>query len=200
MVRIGITGNIGSGKSTVALVFEALGIPVYFADKEAAALMTLPEIKQKIIAATHNQIYNGDVLNKTALAEAMFNNDALRLQINAIVHPAVTQHFEIWFSQQHAPYVLKEAALLFEAQSHALLDKIICVHAPSHIRLQRVMQRDNRTEQMVKAIEAKQMPEAEKMRRSDYLIQNYQQAIIPQVLNIHQKILKRGFDLIKDNT
>lgn len=200
MVRIGITGNIGSGKSTVAKVFQALHIPVYFADKEANALMLRAEVREKIIDLTRPDIYNGSELNKQALAKEIFNNDTLRLKINAIVHPIVAEHFELWVSHQDAPYVLKEAALLFESHSHALLDKIICVHAPWPVRLSRVMQRDARSEAMVNAIESKQMPEAEKMRKSDYLIQNYHKPIIPQVLTIHQKIISRGSHLIRDNS
>lgn len=202
MIRIGITGNIGSGKSTVTKVFAALGIPVYYADLHASQLMNSNAvIKNELIKLFGERIYmETGLLNKQMLGELIFSNDVSRRNVNAIVHPIVAQHFEEWFSYQNAPYVLKEAALLFESSSNLLLDKVICVAAPFEMRLERVMLRDNRSREQIIAIESKQMSEAEKIKKSDYIIfNNNSQPVIPQVLNIHQKIISRGNDLINNN-
>jgi dephospho-CoA kinase len=202
MIRIGITGNIGSGKSTVTKVFAALGIPVYYADLHASQLMNSHSfIKKELIKLFGDNIYNeGGLLNKQMLGELIFSNDVSRRNVNAIVHPIVAQHFEEWFSYQDAPYVLKEAALLFESSSNLLLDKVICVAAPLEMRIDRVMLRDKRSREQIVAIESKQMSEVEKIKKSDYIIyNNNSQPVIPQVLNIHQKIISRGNDLINNN-
>ena len=202
MIRIGITGNIGSGKSTVTKVFAALGIPVYYADLHASQLMnTNSVVRSELIKLFGESIYNENgLLNKQMLGELIFSNDVSRRNVNAVVHPIVAQHFEEWFSYQDAPYVLKEAALLFESSSNLLLDKVICVSAPFEMRLNRVIFRDKRSREQIMAIESKQMAEAEKIKKSDYIIfNNNSQPVIPQVLNIHQKIISRGNDLINNN-
>lgn len=202
MIRIGITGNIGSGKSTVTKVFAAFGIPVYYADLHASQLMNSNAvIKNELIQLFGKEIYfESGLLNKQMLGELIFTNDVSRRNVNAIVHPIVAQHFEEWFSYQDAPYVLKEAALLFESSSNLLLDRVICVTAPFEMRIERVMLRDNRSRDQIIAIESKQMSEAEKIKKSDYIIfNNNSQPVIPQVLNIHQKIISRGNELINNN-
>lgn len=202
MTRIGITGNIGSGKSTITRIFAALGIPIYYADVQASQLMNTNEIiRNELTKLFGTSIYNHDrMLNKQMLGELIFSNDAYRRNVNAIVHPMVAQDFEEWFSSQDAPYVLKEAALLFESSSNLLLDKVICVAAPFEMRLERVMLRDKRSREQIEAIESKQMSESEKIKKSDYIIYNNDsQAVIPQVLAIHQKIISRGTELINNN-
>jgi len=193
MIRIGITGNIGSGKSTIAKAFAVLGIPVYYADVRATVLMNKnEEIKSGLKKLLGDDIYNEyEMPDRKKLAEFLFSNDNYRRQINALVHPAVAKDFEEWFSYQHAPYILKEAALLFESGSNLQLDKIICVSAPLELRIQRVLKRDDRTEEQIHVIEAKQMSEAEKIRLSDYIITNDEtMPVLPQVLNTHKRILE----------
>ncbi len=202
MTRIGITGNIGSGKSTVTRIFAALGIPIYYADTQAAQLMnTNGIIRNELIKLFGDEIYtDAGILNKQMLGELIFSNDVYRRNVNAIVHPMVAQDFEEWFSSQDAPYVIKEAALLFESSSNLLLDKVICVAAPFKMRLDRVMLRDKRTREQIEAIESKQMSETEKIKKSDYIIFNDDShPVIPQVLAIHQKIISRGTELISNN-
>lgn len=202
MTRVGITGNIGSGKSTVTKVFAALGIPVYYADIQAAIIInTNIEIKTALKKLLGNAIYDEhEMLNKKLFAELIFTSDEHRRNVNAIVHPAVSKDFEEWFSFQDAPYVIKEAALLFESRSNEQLEKIICVQAPFEMRIARVMKRDGRSEEQIRAIESKQMSEAEKVKRSDYIITNNEaNPVIPQVLSIHQKIVTRGKDFSKDS-
>ncbi|MEO8148041.1 MAG: dephospho-CoA kinase [Bacteroidia bacterium] len=193
MTRIGITGNIGSGKSTIAKAFAVLGIPVYYADIQAAMLMsTNAEIISGLRKIFGDDIYDEyELLDRKKLSELLFNNDHYRKQVNALVHPVVAQDFEEWFSYQNAPYVLKEAALLFESGSNMQLDKIICVVAPLELRIKRVLQRDERSEEQIRAIDSKQMSESEKSRLSDYIIYNDETApVLPQILNIHKRILE----------
>ncbi len=192
MVRVGITGNIGSGKSTVVKIFAALGIPVYYADVRASELMNSNKaIHDELCKIIGDDIYLDNELDRKKLAALIFSDDKLRKQVNALVHPIVAYDFEDWFSHQQGLYVLKEAALLFESGSYKQLDKIICVTAPFELRLNRVINRDHRSREQVQAIESKQMSEAEKIKLSDYIIINDEsEPVIPQVLNIHKKILE----------
>src|SRR5690606_18519394 len=187
---VGITGGIGAGKSTVAKVFSLLSIPVYFADDRAKWLMAHnKELKAGIIKAFGEESYtNTHTLNRIFLAEQVFSNEENTKIINDLVHPAVRNDFSIWVGRQDSPYVLKEAALLFESGSHKDLDKIINVSSPLKIRISRVLMRDpNRTVEQLNEIINKQLPDEEKNRLADYVIKNTENhMIIPQVLNIHQ--------------
>lgn len=187
---IGLTGGIGSGKSVVAKVFATLGIPVFNADEEAKRIMqTSPEIKTKLIQQFGTDIYNESGLDKEKLAAIVFN-DPFQLQLlNAIVHPVTIQAAKDWAAKQTSPYVIKEAALIFESGAADGLLKVIGVTAPLSLRTHRVMQRDSITKDQVDARMRNQISDTIKMRLCDYVIENNnQQMIIPQVLAIDKAI------------
>jgi len=187
---IGLTGGIGSGKSVVAKVFATLGIPVFNADDEAKHIMqTSPEIKTKLIEQFGLEIYNEHGLDKEKLASIVFN-DPFQLQLlNAIVHPVTIQAAKDWAAKQTTPYVIKEAALIFESGTADGLFKVIGVTAPLSLRTHRVMQRDGITKEQVDARMRNQISDTIKMRLCDYVIENNnQQMVIPQVLEIDKAI------------
>ena len=189
-VMIGLTGGIGSGKSVVAKVFATLGIPVFNADDEAKRIMqTSTEIKTKLIEQFGTDIYNAHGLDKEKLAFIVFN-DSFQLQLlNAIVHPVTIQAAKDWAAKQTSPYVIKEAALIFESGAADGLLKVIGVTAPLSIRIHRVMQRDGITKDQVDARMRNQISDTIKMRLCDYVIENNnQQMVIPQVLEIDKAI------------
>jgi dephospho-CoA kinase len=191
MLRIGLTGGIGSGKSTVAKIFEVLGIPVYYADEEAKNLMNEDEkLRAKIIAEFGNEVYASGKLDRGYLSSIVFNNPAKLELLNSIVHPAIIAAADNWLQQQTTPYALKEAALIFESGAHEHLDKVIGVFAPKAIRINRVMKRDNATREEVMARLNKQLDETIKMKLCDYIITNNdQELLIPQVVALHQQLL-----------
>jgi len=189
MLKIGLTGGIGSGKSTVAKIFETLGIPVYYADDAAKELMnTDPDLKELIIKNFGSNVYTDNKLNRSYLASIVFA-DKLKLEIlNSLTHPATINAANEWIALQKGPYIIKEAALLFESDAHKHLDAIIGVSSPIALRMKRVMQRDNLTEEDVQKRINRQMDEAEKMRRCDYIIHNDESTLlIPQVLALDKK-------------
>lgn len=192
MITVGLTGGIGSGKTTVAKAFEALGIPIYIADDEAKSLMnTSKVIKRKLIALFGEVAYKDNKLNRPYLAKAIFNDKALLEKMNAIVHPKVGKHFIKWKNKQTAPYVIKEAAILFENGSYKNYDYIITVTAPEKTRIERVLKRDNASVDKVKAIIANQWEDEEKVKLSDFVIVNTNlETTKKEVLNTHTKLLK----------
>ncbi|WP_304516881.1 dephospho-CoA kinase [Cecembia rubra] len=191
---VGITGGIGSGKSTVAKIFSILGIPVYFADDRAKWLMSHnPELKKAIEENFGAESYSSSgELNRSYLAAHVFADEEKVKIINGLVHPAVKNDFESWAAAQNSPYVLKEAALLFETGSYTDLDKVINVSSPLKIRINRIMLRDpQRDEKQVNDIINKQLPDEEKNSKADYVIKNSDnKLLIPQVLAIHQELLQ----------
>ncbi len=192
MKRIGLTGGIGSGKSTVAYIFEVLGIPVYYADAASKKLMNdNQELKDKIKKAFGEDTYSNNRLNREYLSEQVFNDSEKIILLNSIVHPATIKDAEEWMQMQQAPYVIKEAALIFESGSNKSLDYVIGVKSPDALRIKRAMLRDNITADQVHARMDKQMDEETKIRLCDYVIVNdEQQMLIPQVLALHEKFLK----------
>jgi dephospho-CoA kinase len=191
MLRIGLTGGIGSGKSTIARVFETLGIPVYYADAAAKRLMLTNEtLKSDIIQHFGSQAYVDGALNRSYLAGIVFN-DAYQLNLlNNLVHPVTIQDATQWMQAQQAPYIIKEAALLFESYAKEGLSFIIGVSAPRHLRIQRVMQRDAVTKDEVEKRMQRQIDESIKMKLCDFVITNdEQQLVVPQVLKLHQHFI-----------
>ncbi|MBO9728169.1 MAG: dephospho-CoA kinase [Chitinophaga sp.] len=192
MLKIGITGGIGSGKSTVSKIFELLGVPVYYADDRAKDILVRdPELMTQVKQHFGNETYdeNGR-LNRKYLGDIVFNSKDKLAVLNSLVHPATIRDSDRWASEQTTPYVLKEAALLFETESFHHLDKIIAVFAPQPLRVHRVMKRDHMTRDEVLARIYKQIDETIKMRLSDYVIHNDEQhMVIPQVLALHQELL-----------
>lgn len=191
MLKIGITGGIGSGKTTVAQVFEVLGIPVYNADKAAKRLMNEDEaLKEKIKQQFGNDVYKNEKLDNKHLAQIVFSSEEKLNILNSMVHPATINDANAWMLKQSTPYTLKEAALLFESGAAELLDYVIGVWAPAPLRLQRVMQRDNSNREEVMARMNRQMDEDIKMKLCNFIITNdEQQLLIPQVIALHEKLL-----------
>lgn len=192
MKKIGITGGIGSGKTTVCQIFELLGIPVYYADDRAKALIVENEtVKAKIIETFGEASYLADgTYNRAYIADIVFADKKELEKLNHIVHPAMYQDGLDWHNAQvGVPYTLKEAAILFESKGHLQMDKSILVVAPENIRIERVMQRDTTSFEAVKARIDKQLPDAEKIKLADYIILNDGSApLVPQILKIHDKL------------
>ncbi|MDZ4796419.1 MAG: dephospho-CoA kinase [Bacteroidota bacterium] len=189
MIKIGLTGGIGSGKTTVAKVFETLGIPVFYADDRAKHLMnTDPSLKALVMEHFGKEAYKNEELDRKFLASIVFNNKEKLALLNSLTHPATIRDAEEWMSRQISLYTIKEAALLFESGAAEQLDHIIGVYAPQDIRIKRVMQRDQLpVEEIMKRI-SRQMDEEMKMKRCDFVITNNdQQLVIPQVLELHKR-------------
>lgn len=192
MLRIGLTGGIGSGKTTVARVFETLGIPVYYADDRTKHLMnTDEELKSSILKNFGTAAYNKDGLDRKYLAGIVFNNKEKLDLLNALTHPVTIRDAEQWMNRQQTPYIIKEAALLFESGAAEQLDHIIGVYAPLTTRVQRVRERDHiSAEEVMKRI-SRQLDETIKMRLCDYVItNNEQQLVVPQVLELHHRFIQ----------
>ena len=187
---VGLTGGIGSGKTTVAQMFKVLGVPVYNADDEAKALMQSSEIiKGELIQLLGDSCYQNAQLNRSFIASKVFADKALLEKINAIVHPKVAAHFEQWLSNQNAPYVIKEVAILFETGSQDLFDFILTVTAPVETRIQRVMDRDQKTKSEVELVIKNQLSETEKINQSHFVIFNNTISNTERdVVEIHKKI------------
>lgn len=195
MLIVGITGGIGSGKSLICKIFEALEIPVYYADERAKWLQNNDtDLVQAIKNAFGPRSYNAQgLLDRAFMAAQVFNNDAKLTLLNSLVHPKVAQDFYRW-QQQHtyAPYVIKEAALLFETGSHQALQKIINVNASAELRMSRVLLRDRqRSREQVLAIMSKQWSDQERAKLANYTIENNENShVVPRVLAIHHKLVQ----------
>jgi dephospho-CoA kinase len=193
-LQIGITGGIGSGKSLVCKIFQCMGIPVYDADSHAKELMTtdgilVSDIKKEFGVLSYNR--DGS-LNRAHLSSTVFNDPERLKALNTLVHPRVGENYKQWLYQNNNyPYVLKEAALLFESGSYELLDKVIVVYADEDTRVKRVLKRDrHRTEDQVTAIIRNQMPEEEKLNRADFIVRNDEtMLLIPQIVALHQRFI-----------
>ncbi len=193
MLKVGITGGIGSGKTTVCKIFELLDVPTYYADTEAKKLLNFnTEIKQSVVKEFGTGILNKEgFIDRPMLASLVFNNKEKLQLLNNIIHPAVAADFENWqkthFSKK---YILKEAAILFESGAHKQVDKIISVTAPLELKISRTMKRDNISEELVKQRMENQLSDEEKIKLSDYIIHNDEQKlIIPQILEIHEQLM-----------
>lgn len=194
MLKAGITGGIGSGKTLVCQVFETLGIPVFYADGAAKKLMQEdPVLMGQLQQLFGSELYTDGRLNRQYLSGIVFNDPGKLAALNALVHPAAIKYGNEWMQRQTTPYVIKEAALLFESGSYKELDVMIGVTAPEALRVQRVMQRDGIAETAVRARMRNQMDAAEKMRRCDHVIENDGiQAILPQIVALNQLLLEKA--------
>ncbi|WP_025664005.1 dephospho-CoA kinase [Aquimarina megaterium] len=173
MKVVGLTGGIGSGKSTVAKMFEQLGVAVYIADIEAKRLMNEDAlVKKQIIDLLGNDSYINEELNRSYIANVVFNDSSKLLQLNAIVHPAVANHFDCWKSKQKGNYVVKEAAILFENEGHKQCDYTILVSAPIETRIERVLKRDKTTREDILSRMNNQWEDARKIPLADFVIYN----------------------------
>jgi dephospho-CoA kinase len=196
-MKIGVTGGIGSGKTSVCRVFNVLGIPVFSSDAVAREIMDSDDkIIEKVKSIVGKDVYTSGVLDRVELARIIFNNANLLKEINKIVHPVVFEHFNIWVKTVSAPYSIMEAAILIESGASKLVDRIITVVAPVEERIERVVRRNKLTREEVLDRIKNQIGDKEKIRLSDYVIYNSEhEMIIPCILNIHEEILS----LIKTN-
>ena len=196
-MKIGVTGGIGSGKTSVCRVFSVLGIPVFSADTEAKKIMSSDfDIMEKVRKIARKDVYSAGTLDRGELARLIFNDEHLLREINSIVHPIVFENFKSWTETVSSDYVILEAAILFESGSTKVVDKTILVVAPEEERIERVIRRNNLTREQVLERIKNQMPDEEKIRLSDFVINNSErEMIIPSILEIHEKILS----LIKTN-
>ena len=192
VLKVGLTGGIGSGKSTVAQIFEVLGIPVYYADIEAKRLMNEDaELISSITRIFGEQAYTNKLLNRKYISSIVFSDPAKLELLNSIVHPATKKDSEKWMDQQTTLYAIHEAALIFEAKVSDRLDYVIGVSSPEELRIKRTMQRDNVSyDEVVKRMN-KQLDEETKMNKCDFVLLNdEQQLLIPQVVMLHEKLIQ----------
>jgi len=192
MLKIGLTGGIGSGKTIIAGIFNVLGIPVFDADRQAKFIMEADkELVLSIQNAFGEESYINGKLNRSYIANIVFN-DADKLNVlNALVHPATIHAANAWMGNQTTPYVIKEAALMFESGSASNLDYVVGVYAPQHVRIKRVMERDKVTRDQVLSRMSHQINEVIKMKLSDFTVLNDEQhLVIPQVLQLHEKFVE----------
>lgn len=190
MLRVGITGGIGAGKTTVCKIFQALGISVFDADRSAKRMMAEdPELRSQLIAQFGPASFGEDgILNRKYLSEKVFTNDAELNRLNLLVHPFVLKDYESWLQKiPHAPYSIREAAILLESGTYKDLDVIIVIDSPEELRIKRVIQRDKRSEAEIRSIISKQWPMEKKQKFASFIIQNNEkQFLIPQVLHLHE--------------
>jgi dephospho-CoA kinase len=190
-MKVGITGGIGSGKSSVSKVFNVLGIPVFSTDAVAKKIMNSDDIViEKVRTIAGKDVYSSGYLDRMELARIIFNNESLLRKINEVVHPIVFEHFRSWEKSASASYVIMESAILFESGASALVDRIITVVAPVEERIERVIRRNKLTKEQVLDRIKNQMRDEEKIRLSDYVIYNSEHEMItPAILKIHEDIL-----------
>lgn len=194
MLKIGITGGIGSGKTTVCKVFELLGIPVFYADDVAKSVMqTDKQLKEEILNAFGPESYSVDgQLNRTYIASIVFKDAEELSKLNSIVHPAVFRAFDRWIEMHlNAPYILKEAALLFESESYKMCDQSIVVISPESTRINRIKARDHISEEEIMLRMKRQFTDDQKIKMANYILVNDENTLLtPQILDLHQQFLK----------
>ena len=191
MKIVGITGGIGSGKSTVCKVFETLGVPVFYADEEARMITEdNVEVVGAIKTLFGEEIYQNGALNRRHLGTIVFAHPELLQKLNEIIHPAVGKRFQDWVkANAKAPYIVKEAAILIETGGHKVMDEVVLVTAAEEIRIERVMARDNVSEADVRARMSRQMPDDEKVKFASFIIDNDGKSLIlPKILEFHHKM------------
>tara|TARA_B100000929_G_scaffold242838_1_gene200381 strand:- start:253 stop:837 length:585 start_codon:yes stop_codon:yes gene_type:complete len=191
MIKVAITGGIGTGKTTISNMFSDKGVPVFNSDEIAKEIMnTNSLLKNEIVTAFGDKIYDKNRLNKEYLSDAIFNNETLLKKINAIVHPYVADEFNSWIEEQDSKYIIYESAIIFENQAEDFFDKIICVTASEEDVISRVMKRNNFSVDKIKSIINKQLPNDAKIQKSDYVIENINiSKLSDKVLEIHNDIM-----------
>ena len=194
MIKIGITGGIGSGKSVVASLFQLLGVPVYIADEESKRLTNQSmTIRRQLIANYGEAIYTAEGLNKPLLAAKIFQDPAQRRIVNGIIHPEVKHHFEAWAAQQETPLCAIESAILFESGFDQVVDTHLMVYAPKALRIERATARDAASREAIQQRIESQMSDEEKRELADHLIYNdNQQPLIPQVTALIARLTAKG--------
>ena len=193
MIKIGITGGIGSGKSVIASLLELSGVPVYIADTESKRLTeTSPVIREKLTALFGETLYTAEGLDKKRLASHIFGNPERLKEVNAIIHPEVNRHFQAWADKQNTPLCAIESAILFESGFNRAVDISLMVYAPMEVRIRRVLERDAASREEVIRRIGSQLPDEVKKEKSDYVIFNDgKQALLPQVTAFLEKLRSR---------
>ena len=191
MIKVAITGGIGTGKTTISNMFSDKGVPVFNSDEIAKEIMnTNSLLKNEIITAFGDNAYEKNKLNREYLSDVIFNNEALLQKINSIVHPYVADEFNSWIEEQDSKYIIYESAIIFENQVEDFFDKIICVTASEEDVISRVMKRNNFSVDKIKSIINKQLPNDAKIQKSDYVIENINiSKLSDKVLEIHNDIM-----------
>ena len=192
MIKVGLTGGIGSGKTTVAKIFKQLGVPVYFSDDRAKDLMLNNQLlRESLISLFGDNVIVDGFLNRSYIASKVFKNTKELIKLNALVHPFVQRDFDVWSASQTSYYVLKEAAIIFETGADKLLDKVVLVESPKHLKVSRIMFRDGMTEEEVIKRMNKQWSDSQKRTNADYIIQNDEKrSLIYQILKLHDALSK----------
>ena len=194
MLKVGLTGGMGSGKTTVARIFEVMGIPIFYADAEAKKLMEQdPSLRDEIIKALGTESYNGSLPNRKYIAQKVFKDPEKLSILNSLIHPATITQALKWMDRQSAPFAIKEAAILFESNSHKKLDFVIGVQSPEDLRIARIKHRDNLTSEEIKARMSQQISQDDKMKLCNFVIINDErQSLIEQVLIVYKLLLAKG--------
>ena len=187
MIKVGLTGGIGSGKTTVAKIFKQFGVPVYFSDDRAKDLMLNNQfLRESLISLFGDKVIVDGFLNRSYIASKVFTNAKELIKLNALVHPFVQRDFDVWSASQTSNYVLKEAAIIFETGADKLLDKVVLVESPKLLKVSRIMNRDGVTEEKVFKRMSMQWPDSQKRNNADYIIQNDEKSsLINQILKFH---------------
>ena len=187
MIKVGLTGGIGSGKTTIAKIFKQLGVPVYFSDDRAKYLMlNNKSLQESLRSLFGDEVFIDGLLNRSYIASKVFSNTKELVRLNALVHPFVQRDFDAWSASQCTNYVLKEAAIIFETGADKLLDKVVLVESPKHLKLSRIMYRDGITKEEIFRRMSKQWSDSQKRINSDYIIQNDEKcSLINQILKLH---------------
>ena len=190
-LKLGVTGGIGSGKTTVCKMFEVLGIPVFYADDEAKKIQdTNPEIREQINLLAGRDLYSAGYLDRSELAKIIFGNKVLLAEINSIIHPLVFSLFEEWVTRQGSPYSVMEAAILFESGAFRMMDRIATVVTPIEERIERLLKGNRMTREQITSRMINQIDDESRIRQSDFVIYNSENdMIIPAVLGIHEEML-----------
>ena len=191
MKTVGLTGGIGSGKTTIATMFNELGIPIYIADIEAKKLTnSSEEIKAELLKILGDKAYNEDGLNRKYVADQIFNDAELLKKVNKVIHPQVAKHFKNWAKQQSEAYCIKDAAILFENGGYKECDYTILVTAPKETRIDRILKRDDTTEAEIKSRMDNQWPDEKKIKLADFVIENTDiDATKEQVIKVHEYLI-----------
>jgi dephospho-CoA kinase len=189
MKVVGITGGIGSGKTTVCKVFEVLGIPVFYSDDVSKCILFSDDVSNVVIKKFGEQVVINNQLNKAGLAKLVFSNKVALDWLNELLHPLVKQEFDKWINNQNSSFVLKEAAILFESGAYKSCDFVINVSCNKQYRINRIVQRDGRSVSEIESIMDKQWLDSERVTYSDFVINNSNKKLLPQIISLHQELL-----------
>jgi len=189
-VIVGLTGGIGSGKTTVAQIFASLGVPIFVADEVSKSLIdTDINLQRALKSLIGDDVVKDGKIDRPLMASRIFSDEALLAKVNQLIHPAVGRAFQTWYAEQSSPYVIREAAILFESGTDQDCQKIVVVSAPEELRIRRVMARSGESEAQIRQRMAKQWPQERKEALADFIIKNDEgEMLIPQVLSIHEDL------------